>query len=165
MGECFKYCDEMMYTYNGKNLFATGARKRWLIPGFFYLFLLAGFGVQAATEQLAGANTFLTYCAGCHGQDGFAAYEHAPSFSMGERLQKDDRELLQSVLNGKNSMPPWRDMLSVEDLRNAIAYLRLMHQRHLKGEPPLQVKAPDKHYMFKPVGEQNMDWKAKPDKK
>ena len=84
---------------------------------------------------------------------------------MGERLQKDDRELLQSVLNGKNSMPPWRDMLSVEDLRNAIAYLRLMHQRHLKGEPPLQVEAPDKYYMFKPVGEQNMDWKVKQDKK
>lgn len=127
--------------------------------------MLIGFNAQADTNARAGAKTFLTYCAGCHGQDGFAAYEHAPSFSMGERLKQDDRELLQSVLNGKNNMPPWRDMLSVEDLRNAIAYLRLMHQRHLKGEAPLQTEVPDKYYMFKPVGEQNMDWKAKPDKK
>ena len=147
-----------------KNLCATSITNSCLLPGIC-LFMLASFNVQAATEQAAGANTFLTFCSGCHGKDGFAAYEHAPSFSMGDRLQKDDRELLQSVLNGKNEMPPWRDMLSVEDLRNAIAYLRLMHQRHLKGEPPLQVEAPDKYYMFKPVGEQNMDWKAKPDKK
>ena len=153
-----------MYQYNMKNVYATGIVNRCLLPGFC-LFMLASFSVQAANEQAAGANTFLTYCAGCHGQDGFAAYEHAPSFSMGERLKKDDRELLQSVLNGKNNMPPWRDMLSVEDLRNAIAYLRVMHERHLKGEAPLQTETPDRYYMFKPAGEQNMDWKAKPDKK
>ena len=154
----------MMYTYNSKNLFATGIRNRWLASGFC-LFVLACYSVQAATDQPAGANTFLTYCAGCHGKDGFAAYEAAPSFSMGDRLQKDDRELLQSVLNGKNNMPPWKDMLPVQDLRNAIAYIRLMHERHVKGEPPRQDSSPKSYYMFKPVGEQNMDWKAKGDKK
>jgi cytochrome c6 len=149
-----------MYKDNMKKLYATGMANTCLLSGFF-LFMLASFSIQAATDQAAGANIFLTYCSGCHGKEGFAAYEHAPSFSMGERLQKDDRELLQSVLNGKNQMPPWRDMLSVEDLRNAIAYLRVMHERNLKGEAPLQTEAPDKYYMFKPVGEQNMDWKAK----
>ena len=101
------------------------------------------------------------FCSGCHGKDGFAAYEHAPSFSMGDRLQKDDRELLQSVMNGLNEMPPWRDMLPVQDLRNTIAYIRLMHERQQKGQAPLQVEPPDKIYMFKPVGEDNMDWDAK----
>jgi cytochrome c6 len=153
-----------MYNYNMKNLYVTSMTNRCLLSGFC-LFMLASSGVHAGTDPEAGANTFLTYCSGCHGKEGFAAYEHAPSFSMGERLQKDDRELLQSVLKGKNEMPPWRDKLPVQDLRNAIAYIRLMHERHTKGESPLQVEAPDKYYMFKPVGEQNMDWKAKQDKK
>ena len=153
-----------MYKDNMKNLCSTSLANRCLLSGFF-IFMLASFSIQAATGQAAGANIFLTYCAGCHGKEGFAAYEHAPSFSMGERLQKDDRELLQSVLNGKYEMPPWRDMLSVEDLRNAIAYLRVMHERNLKGEAPLQTEAPDRYYMFRPTGEQDMDWKAEPDKK
>ncbi len=52
-----------------------------------------------------GGRVFLTYCAGCHGFDGFADYPPAPSFSMGERLEKDDRMLLQSILNGKGGCP------------------------------------------------------------
>ena len=149
-----------MNTHSRNNLIDVSLIRNYLSSALC-LIMLIGFNAQADTNAQAGAKTFLTYCAGCHGQDGFAAYEHAPSFSMGERLKKDDRELLQSVLNGKNNMPPWRDMLSVEDLRNAIAYLRLMHERHLKGEAPLQTETPDRYYMFKPVGEQNMDWKAK----
>ena len=153
-----------MNTHSRNNLIDVSLIRNYLSSALC-LIMLIGFNAQADTNAQACAKTFLTYCAGCHGQDGFAAYEHAPSFSMGERLKQDDRELLQSVLNGKNNMPPWRDMLSVEDLRNAIAYLRLMHERHLKGEAPLQTEVPDKYYMFKPAGEQNMDWKAKPDKK
>ena len=58
------------------------------------------FSVHAQTDAQAGGRTFQMFCAGCHGQDGLAVYEHAPSFSMGEHLQKDDRELLQSVIKG-----------------------------------------------------------------
>lgn len=112
-----------------------------------------------------GESVFLKFCAGCHGFEGKASYEHAPSFSLGDRLQKDDRELLQSVLNGKNNMPPWRDKLPVQDLRNAIAYLRIMHQRYEKGEPPLQHDLPDVYYLFKPVGEENMRWVTEEGKK
>ena len=122
------------------------------------LLMLASFAVQAASADHAGARIFLTYCSGCHGVDGFAAYESAPSFSMGERLQLDDRELLQSVLNGKNEMPAWRDMLSVQDLRNAIAYIREMNERHAQGKSPRQEGLPDKYYMFRPAGKENMDW-------
>lgn len=111
-----------------------------------------------AAETARGAQTFLKYCAGCHGFDGKANYEHAPSFSLGDRMQKDDQELLQSVLNGKNNMPPWRDKLPVEKLRDAITYLRLMHSRHERGDQPRQIDIPDTYYLFKPVGEENMDW-------
>ena len=150
----------MMFEHENRRLNRAGITRLWLLAALC-VFSLPGIGAQANNAQAAGARTFLMFCAGCHGKDGFAAYENAPSFSMGERLKKDDRELLQSVLNGKNEMPPWRDMLPVEDLRNAITYIRLMHERQLKGEPPLQVEAPNKYYMFKPVGEDNMDWDAK----
>jgi len=121
------------------------------------LLLTATVDVYAADAE-KGAQTFLKFCAGCHGFDGEANYENAPSFSLGDRMQKDDRELLQSVLNGKNNMPAWRDKLPVQDLRNAVAYLRLMYERHEKGEKPRQDELPDVYYLFKPVGEADMDW-------
>lgn len=153
-----------MYTQNRNNVSVTGIHGRRRVSGFC-LMMLVIINVQASSDWQAGANTFLKYCSGCHGQDGFAAYEHAPSFSMGDRLQKDDRELLQSVLNGKNGMPPWQDKLPVQDLRNAIAYIRLMHERHMKGESPQQGDTPGYYYLFKPVGEQDINWKQKQDKK
>lgn len=105
-----------------------------------------------------GESIFLKFCAGCHGFDGKANYKYAPSFSLGESLQKDDHELLQSVLNGKNNMPPWRDKLPVQDLSNAIAYLRLMHERYEKDESLINDRAPDIYFIFKPVGEPDMRW-------
>ena len=150
----------MMNTHSRNNLIDVSLMCNYLSSALC-LIMLIGFNAQADTNAQAGAKTFLTYCSGCHGKEGFAAYEHAPSFSMGERLQKDDRELLQSVLNGINNMPGWRDMLPVQDLRNEIAYIRLMHERNLRGEAPRQGDSPDIYYRFKPAGEQNMDWKAK----
>lgn len=109
-------------------------------------------------NAMQGEAIFLKFCGGCHGFDGKANYEHAPSFSLGDRLQKDDRELLQSVLNGKNNMPSWRDKLPVQDLRNAIAYLRFMHERYEKGGSLINDSAPDVYYLFKPFGERDMHW-------
>ena len=137
----------------------SGARARRLLAGLC-LSVVPVLCAHAQTDAQAGGRTFQMFCAGCHGQDGLAVYEHAPSFSMGEHLQKDDRELLQSVIKGTGNMPPWGDMLPVQDLRNAIAYIRLMHERKLKGEPPPQVEKGGRQYIFKPVGEQDMDWRA-----
>ena len=150
----------MLSKHRQKTPSTAGIRYQRLVAGLC-LYALFSFSAAAQPDADARARTFLMFCAGCHGQDGFAAYENAPSFSMGEQLQKDDRELLQSVLNGTNEMPPWRDMLPVQDLRNAIAYIRLMHERKSRGESPRQVKTPDRYYRFKPVGEDNMDWDAK----
>ena len=36
-----------------------------------------------------------------------------------------------------------------------------MDEWEAKGEAPLQDQKPERYYMFKPVGEDNMDWKAK----
>lgn len=105
-----------------------------------------------------GADVFLKYCAGCHGFDGMAKYEHAPSFSMGERLQQSDETLLQSVMQGKHGMPYWKNKLGVDEFRSAIAYLRAMEQRHSSGLPPREKPIPEEHYKFIPVGEDEDYW-------
>ena len=123
-----------------------------------FLSTMPASAVEHNVNAISGGPFFLRYCAGCHGFEGKANYKHAPQFSLGDRLLKDDRELLQSVLNGKKNIPPWKDKLPIQDLRNAIAYLRLMYERYENGEPPLQDGLPNMYYLFKPLGEQNMDW-------
>lgn len=105
-----------------------------------------------------GAHVFLVYCAGCHGVDGLAAYPAAPSFSMGERLGRDDATLLQSVLAGKGAMPSWENKLSVPELRGAIGYLREMADRVRRGQAARQRALPGNMYRFRPVGEPDAYW-------
>ena len=109
-------------------------------------------------QAITGSEVFLKYCAGCHGFDGFAVYEQAPSFSMGERLHKSDEELIRSVLAGKHAMPYWENKLSNDMFRSAIAYLRVMQQRYSSGLSPREEPIPDMHYKFSPVGEDEEYW-------
>lgn len=137
-------------------------RPRLVLCGLCLLCCSAHSAVVSAANYAAGgpsgADVFLRYCAGCHGFDGFAEYPHAPSFSMGERLQKSDEELLRSVLSGKHAMPYWQDKLPVELYLRAIGYLRTMQQRYNTGLPPRQQPVPDMHYRFNPVGEDEDYW-------
>ena len=110
------------------------------------------------TSNPEGAEVFLTYCAGCHGIDGFAAYPAAPSFSMGDRLHKDDETLLESVLQGKGAMPYWEGKLSIQLLRSAIRYLRIMDERAKAGLAPRQRSLPAHMFRFQPAGERNPYW-------
>ena len=111
-----------------------------------------------AADQRPGSEVFLKYCAGCHGFDGFARYEFAPSFSMGDRLQKSDSELLHSVLTGRHAMPYWQGKLNVEMYRRAITYLRQMAERYRSGLSPRTGPLPEYHYKFNPVGEDEDYW-------
>lgn len=124
--------------------------------GFVVLCISGSTLAQTVPEtgfQHEGGRVFLTYCAGCHGFDGFAAYPPAPSFSMGERLEKDDRMLLQSILKGKGGMPSWEDKLPVTMLRDAISYLRSMEARRQQGLAPRSQPLPDYYFTFRPIGE------------
>ena len=112
----------------------------FLVPGAVLLSLTSAsasdLNHQTGKSETDGAAVFLKYCAGCHGFDGFAAYSAAPSFSMGDRLQKSDSDLLQSVMRGKGAMPSWEDKLPVPMLASAIQYLRLMNKRIKSGQNP-----------------------------
>lgn len=113
---------------------------------------------HADPDHPEGARVFLTFCAGCHGVDGFAAYSAAPSFSMGDRLDKSDDSLLQSMLEGMGAMPPWENKLSEPELRSAIRYLRDMNERRQLGLSPREQSLPGTWYRFRPLGEQAPVW-------
>jgi mono/diheme cytochrome c family protein len=100
-----------------------------------------------------GKDVFLRFCAGCHGFDGFASYPPAPSFAMGERLLKSDRELMHAILEGRNMMPSWKDKLSFFQLEAALAYLRYMAEVSNRGATPLNNAPPARYYRFWPLNQ------------
>lgn len=74
----------------------------------------------------AGADSplYQEKCAMCHGNNGVAILPGTPSFSRSERLEKPDNALLQSVMNGKNAMPPFKGMLTDAQVKNILVYIR-----------------------------------------
>jgi mono/diheme cytochrome c family protein len=71
-------------------------------------------------EQIkAGEETYATYCATCHGRR-----MKNPEWAIDlATIPKDDRQrFIQSVTNGKNSMPPWGDVLKANEIEALWAY-------------------------------------------
>ncbi|MGH7769288.1 MAG: c-type cytochrome [Candidatus Binatia bacterium] len=85
-------------------------------------------------EADKGRESYDSLCAYCHGVygrgDGIFASEQArpprdlsaPSF----QLQTTDEELLRAVAEGKEAMRGAKDVLSAEDIRSVVAYLRVL---------------------------------------
>ena len=67
----------------------------------------------------AGSEIYATYCATCHGRR-----MKNPEWAIDlATVPKDDRQrFLQSVTNGKNSMPPWGDVLKANEIEALWAY-------------------------------------------
>jgi mono/diheme cytochrome c family protein len=74
---------------------------------------------QAKIE--AGAAIYNDYCVTCHGQD---LVSSGQTFDL-RRLTANDRARFQnSVLNGKNQMPPWKGVLGDEQIEQLWHYIR-----------------------------------------
>jgi len=89
-----------------------------------------------AGDAAAGRATFVSICSTCHGLDGIATLEYAPSFAKCQRLDQDDATLLVSVRDGMGGrMPPWGVMLTEHEILDAIAYARTFCKRGQSGQP------------------------------
>jgi mono/diheme cytochrome c family protein len=79
---------------------------------------------EAAAEQTkiaAGENVYNTRCAVCHGDD---LVNTGQTFDL-RRLKADERPRFEnSVRNGKSQMPPWKGILSDQDIDQLWAYIR-----------------------------------------
>jgi len=99
---------------------------------FLLAALVAGFLVTvspAAAEGAAGASTFKAKCLTCHGPDGSGNTAVGKSLGVAdlrspEIQKKSDAELTQSVSEGKGNMPAFKNMLSEDEIRAVLQYVR-----------------------------------------
>ncbi len=87
-------------------------------------------GMEAVTfpvappSQQAGEAVYTANCAECHGADGKGAVENARDFSEAAYMRESAPvNFYQSITNGKEAMPAFKDTLTDEDRWNVIYYL------------------------------------------
>jgi mono/diheme cytochrome c family protein len=72
-------------------------------------------------KAAAGENVYNTNCAICHGDD---LVNTGQTFDL-RRLKANERPRFEnSVRNGKNQMPPWKGVLSDQDIDRLWNYIR-----------------------------------------
>jgi len=104
---------------------------------------LAGTGRIARSEK-----NYMTFCGGCHGFNGIAAYVESPSFALNERLEKSDQELFQNISRGIGGCPGWEDILPDQDLMDMIAFIRSFRRPFEMGIAHSPREAPSNYLLF-----------------
>lgn len=79
-----------------------------------------------ATKPLRSQQLYQMHCAACHGIRGEGIIPEAPKFQRGERLDKPDMLLMQSVRSGKNIMPPFFGILKDQEILEVLLYIRTL---------------------------------------
>ena len=103
-------------------------------------------GETPSGDALRGKPIFVDRCASCHGLTGNGDGPRAPFLSPhpGNLISaatsiKSDEELLAIIADGKprTAMPPWKDLLTHQQLRDVLAYIRsLVHFNPESSTPP-----------------------------
>lgn len=113
---------------------------------------LVAYACQPDSTPSRGRDVYETFCSGCHGVTGVAAYGLAPSFALGERTNKDVTDLLNTVVEGHAAMPRWDDKLPVTWLEEAVQHARTLPDRFAHGL--LTAAAfPPSHFRFGPMAD------------
>jgi mono/diheme cytochrome c family protein len=82
-----------------------------------------------AADPIAGKEVYeKNICHLCHGLNGVPEVAGVPSFAKGERLNKPDSVLRQTIISGTNIMPAWKGRLTDRDIANVIAYIRTLQK-------------------------------------
>ena len=78
---------------------------------------------QIPSAGRGGATIYADYCSHCHGEQPQNT-SGGVTFDL-RRLRPDERSrFVNSVLNGKSQMPPWRGVLSLEQIECIWLYIR-----------------------------------------
>ncbi|MNK43998.1 Cbb3-type cytochrome c oxidase subunit CcoP2 [compost metagenome] len=97
------------------------------VLGFLGAAVVALGGVSPATAANleAGRETYESYCASCHGEQG--RHLSAPDLSNPDFLSITSSQLLRRMIEAGRPgrpMPPWQDMLEDEEMRDLVAYIK-----------------------------------------
>lgn len=77
-----------------------------------------------AADERKGREVYDLHCAACHGINGVSPDPMVPNFADGDALFLMDAELVQRIGDGNDTMPAFRGLLSADEIRDVIAYLR-----------------------------------------
>jgi len=80
----------------------------------------------AASDRQNGRVLYEMHCLGCHGESGYAIDPTIPSFANGDLMFLMDSELLDRIRSGNQTMPAFRGLLSDQEIRDVISYLRTL---------------------------------------
>lgn len=100
--------------------------KTRLMLNLLAMLAFASTGVAFAGDIQEGRQTYELHCSVCHGIDGMPIDMTIPSFANGDRLFQMDQDLLRSIREGRELMPAFRGLLSDDEIRDVIAYLRTL---------------------------------------
>lgn len=110
-----------------------------LFPEGLVLLAAVAFGAVAVPAVVAaeapagrieeGKKLFVRHCAGCHGAegkgDGYKLLGADPAnLASAVTKKKSDVALLKTIHEGRSTMPAWNVLLSEQDSRNVLAYIR-----------------------------------------
>lgn len=89
--------------------------------------LFAGMSANAQ-DVFNGKDVYELHCEGCHGADGASFEPGMPDFTRGESLFAPDSELVDRLREGSAMKPSYRGLLTDEELRDVIAYVRTLQR-------------------------------------
>ena len=97
------------------------------------MILLAASIAAPAFAQSAGADTYKSKCAMCHGPDGTASTPagkamKTPSFKEPAEIKASDADLIATTKTGKGKMPAYTGKLTDAQIKDVIAYIRTLQK-------------------------------------
>ena len=101
---------------------------------FFIIFPACAAIASNSSNEPAGREIFISICSSCHGINGKASINYAPSFYYGERLEKDILILVRSVREGLGRMPPQEENLKDSQIQDAISYAKTLQKYFEKND-------------------------------
>jgi len=91
---------------------------------FFLLLLMLTSQYIVASDVFNGREVFMRECMACHGASGEGSMPGLPNFKEGATLYKNDNELTDIIRDGRGIMPSFNGLLTDDDIRDVVAYLR-----------------------------------------
>ncbi len=90
--------------------------------------------VRAAADDSAGVNIYRAKCLTCHAKDGSGNTPVGKSLQSAdlrspEVQKKPDAELTESISEGKGNMPSFKTLLSEDEIRSVLGYVRTFAQK------------------------------------
>jgi mono/diheme cytochrome c family protein len=85
--------------------------------------IASGCSWAADAKVEAGATIYGNYCSNCHG-DGLRYTSGGATFDLTRLRAADHDRFVNSVLNGKTQMPPWRGVLDIEQIESIWSFIR-----------------------------------------